>query len=481
MSLSLAFSSALSGLRVASRGTQLVADNIANVQTVGYGVRTLDQSARMVGPTGNGVQALNVQRDVDQGLLSERRNAVSLASRQSALADFWRELERNFGMPDEVGSLVHRIGALEDALSRATAAPESDINLLQVANAARDIVRNVRTLQSGLIDQRERADSQIARDVGNLNLALEETARLNREIQRQTLLGGAPQALMDIRQALIDQVSEIIPVTELPREHGRILLLAKDGTVLSDLQSAIFAFSPTPVFGPTDFVEDGNLSQLSVNGRTVSPTGALLSEGRLGAAFAVRDQLAPAMQAELDALTTDLVSRFMSPGADPTLPPGAFGLFQIDGEATLPALSVGISGRLNLNPLVDPEASGQLWRLRSGLYALAAGPVSDNAQVTRLLAALREAAPIGMAGIVSRSLHGHATDAISRLSAERLTAEIQIDSTNARVSALEDAFNAGGVDTDAELSKLLRLEQAYAANARVLSTLDAMLRTVLEI
>ncbi|MCC5868024.1 MAG: hypothetical protein JJU27_05890 [Gammaproteobacteria bacterium] len=51
----------------------------------------------------------------------------------------------------------------------------------------------------------------------------------------------------------------------------------------------------------------------------------------------------------------------------------------------------------------------------------------------------------------------------------------------ARHAALEEGFAARGVDSDAELSKLLLLEQAYGANARVLASIDAMLRRILEI
>lgn len=481
MSLSLAFSSALSGLQVASRGTQLVADNIANAQSPGYGVRSLDQSARVVGGAGNGVRAVAVQRDVDQGLLTERRNAMSSASGLKVTADFWQEIERSFGMPDEAGSLVHQLGRLELSLSSAASNPESEVGLKLITYAVNELSGSFRSIQNDLLQQRDAADASIARDVAELNGALKEIARLNREIQRQDLLGGEPQALMDLRQASIDQVAKILPVTEIPRENGRIQLLAQDGTVLADRQAAEFSFDRTNVIVPSDLVEMGALSLLRLNGRTVPSQGLLLSEGRLGAAFQVRDILAPQIQTELDALATDLVSRFMTPDTDPTLPAGAFGLIEIMGEVTLPASPVGIAGKLGLNGLADPSSGGDIWRLRTGLYAAGPGFVADNAQLTRLASALTQSLPMGGTSVVARTLHGHATDTLSRLSASRLTSENQQGSASARLTAIDDAFNARGVDTDAELSKLLLLEQAYAANARVLATLDAMLRTVMEI
>ena len=38
-----------------------------------------------------------------------------------------------------------------------------------------------------------------------------------------------------------------------------------------------------------------------------------------------------------------------------------------------------------------------------------------------------------------------------------------------------------GVDTDDEVQRLLQIEQAYAANARVIQTVDDMIQTILGI
>ncbi len=51
----------------------------------------------------------------------------------------------------------------------------------------------------------------------------------------------------------------------------------------------------------------------------------------------------------------------------------------------------------------------------------------------------------------------------------------------ARQTALADSeANAIGVDTDSELQSLILVEQAYAANARVLSVIDDLLNLLLE-
>ncbi len=51
----------------------------------------------------------------------------------------------------------------------------------------------------------------------------------------------------------------------------------------------------------------------------------------------------------------------------------------------------------------------------------------------------------------------------------------------ARQTALADSeANEIGVDSDRELQALMLIEQAYAANARVLSVMDGLLKLLLE-
>ncbi|MEM1315639.1 MAG: flagellar basal body rod C-terminal domain-containing protein, partial [Pseudomonadota bacterium] len=51
-----------------------------------------------------------------------------------------------------------------------------------------------------------------------------------------------------------------------------------------------------------------------------------------------------------------------------------------------------------------------------------------------------------------------------------------------RVAGFAATENAAeGVTTDDELARLLAVEQAYTANARVVQTVDALLRQLLEI
>ncbi|TVP72712.1 MAG: flagellar hook-associated protein FlgK [Rhodobacteraceae bacterium] len=475
MSLSLAFSSALSGLSLSKRGTQTVADNISNANTEGYGVRSVTQAARSVGGNGNGVTFTGISRHADQALIGELRNATSQKENATLLGSFWQKMETGLGLPGESGSLSSTLTELDSALQRARLSPDQPALLQQVTQAASDVAKKISSASQSLLVERDRADAAVDRDIKWLNNTLESIAGLNKEIQRQSLLGGAPEALMDVRQNLIDQVSVKLPIREFPREDGRVFLLAQDGSILVDKNAAKFDFVRT--LDPS--AQDMSLPRISLNGRDISLTNPMFASGQIGANLQIRDTHAPDLLRRLDEFSTDLIERF-TPAAlslDSTAAAEVFGIFSLRGQATFDGYTPGISTLIEVNPVVFEEP----WRIRTGVDAAVPGPVADNANLDRMVQAMQRSSLISSQISSGRDIHGHVTDILSLLGTERLALDQRISRDVARFTALNETLAAQGVDTDAELSKLLVLEQAYAANARVLSTIDAMMRTLMEI
>ena len=70
---------------------------------------------------------------------------------------------------------------------------------------------------------------------------------------------------------------------------------------------------------------------------------------------------------------------------------------------------------------------------------------------------------------------------VSRVGQIRMTHENALSFAATQQGELATLERANGVDTDAELQKLLLIEQAYAANARLIETADEMIQTLLRI
>ncbi len=478
MSLTSALHAANSGLNAASRGALVVADNVANVATPGYAPRSLGLSSTVLGGTGTGVAVTGVARNIDPGLLAARRSADGAQEAATLTVGFWRDLEQTVGVGEDPGALTRRIDRLGVALQDAVSRPDSDARLDAVLSSATQITTKFHEIESSIQAARLDADRQIARDVMRVNEGLEQLDALNRDITRQTLRGLAPNGLIDQRQRLIDSIAEIIPVQEVAGAHGAIRLIGPGGQMLTGSEPARFDFAPAGTVTAQNSVSTGGLSGLTLNGRAVDTSAdGPLAGGRLAASFAVRDTAAPAAQDGLDALARDLIARFEAPQGDPSLPAGTPGLFIEANPAGIPA---GLAGRIQVNPDADPAQGGDLWKLRSGLGATLPGPVGE----TRVLAAMADAMDIPQAmspGSAQRGASGNAAAFLSEVGTERQSAENANAFSTARLQELETRLAADGVDSDAELQRLLMIEQSYAANARVIRAIDDMLRRLTEL
>ncbi|GHE01828.1 flagellar hook protein FlgK [Defluviimonas sp. 20V17] len=485
MTIGSALNNALSGLNAASRGVELVSSNVANASTPSYGRRELSLTSRTLGTAGAGVQVAGVTRVVDQALLTDRRIANAAAGSTGVAAKFHAALEGALGTPDSQGALSQLVDAFDASLLQAASMPNSDARLASVLNQAQRITQQFHSVSNLIQATRTGAEQAIAHQVGQLNDALDRVATMNRQIRSETAAGHDASALMDQRQQLIDQISDVVPILEISRDHNQVALFTTGGAMLQDGQTARFGFTPVSLVTADMTLASGALSGLTLNGRDIATDGGarLIAGGTLAAQFELRDGLAPTAQAQLDGLARDLIERFADPSVDPTLAPGDPGLFTDAGVAVDPTLEAGLAGRIAVHGAVVPEFGGALWRLRDGIGATVPGPVGNAAILNAMETALG-APRAAVSGGLSNSAIGfgaQTADLLSRVGTNRQNAEGAASYAAARSDTLQTLMLEKGVDTDQEMQKMLILEQAYGANAKVLQTLGGLLDQLLQI
>jgi len=483
MSISGAMNTALSGLSTTARGAEVVSNNIANAQTEGYGRRVMQVAVREMGATSQGVRVAGITRHTDPVAISDRRLASAGTFARSVTSSFLQRIEMNIGTPDSQTSINGRIAAFERALIEATSRPDSAARLSSVAQAAKTLIGHIATAGHEVQAQRAAADDRIEADVAQLNKALAQVADLNTKVLAHVGTGRDASGLMDQRQQVIDSIDKIIPIREVAREGGKIALLSMGGAVLVDGKAAQIGFTPVGIITPDMTLASGALSGLTINGQAVMmpAEGGLLSGGTLSAQFHLRDVLAPAMQTKLDAVARDLIERFADPNIDPTLAPGQAGIFTDMGGAFDPADELGLAQRLRINAAVDPAQGGHHWRLRAGIGAMSEGQLGETGLLTNLISALTaQRSPVsGGFAAGTRSFDSLVADMVSGIAAQRLSAESETSFAAARLDALRSIELSHGVDTDQEMQSLLLIEQAYAANARVMKASSDMIEILL--
>lgn len=486
MSLSASLSNALSGLNAASRGAQVVSSNISNARTEGYGRRTLETSSMEITGHSAGVRIDGVRRDTNLALISDRRLAQADTGAAGARADALSRIEAALGTPDDADSIAARMAALEATFVSAASRPDSNTRLADVLSSAHGVAGSIKAAAKDIQSVRMDAETAIASEVGTLNDSLARIAELNYQIRGHAGSHNDTSALVDQRQVLVDRLSEIVPLRQIPRERGMIALYTQTGAALVDGPPAEFGFDKVGVIVSDMTLASGALSGLTMNGEPVATTGryAPMGGGRLGALFEQRDIVAPEAQANLDALARDLVERFQDPALDPSLAAGSAGLFT-DGTAAFDPLikdELGLSERISVNTIVDPDAGGALWKLRDGLGAATPGAVGNSTLLTAFNDALALGRPV-VSGPFAGQTFSAANLAAETVSLVSVKAQIAIESEGfaaSRTNALKEAELQSGVDTDAELQDLMLYEQVYAANAKVIQAVDRMMQLLME-
>lgn len=471
MSISGSLNNALSGLNVTSRKAEVVSNNIANALTEGYGRRELETASTL-----GGVRVVSITRNVDPGLTSDRRIAEATLNADQRTADMLGKVEALLGTPDDSDSISARLSAFESALVFAASDPSSDQRLSQINSTMTSLFDKMKSSTTQIQALRQEADLDIKDDILALNRNLKMVEELNADITRAKSVGQDTSSMLDARQQIVDDISAIVPVRELDRGGDQLALITTSGMILIDGKAAEFEFSNTPTIVADMTLSSGGLSGITRNGVPLNGSGGFgkLSGGSLEAAFAARDNILVQSQSGLDEFAYDLAMRFQNTTTEPTLVSnGAI----TDSGGLVESMNIdGLAGRLVLNSVFDPKSGGVLSAWRDGVGVATAGPTGNSVQISRYINALSSEG-----GANGSSAADAMSQLSSRFSQERLNSEMKLSFSAARWDNLHNAELAGGVDTDVELQNLLRVEHAYAANAKVIQTISAMIQKIMEI
>lgn len=482
MSISSAITSARSGLDVIGARADLVATNVANATTPGYVRRALTVSETILGGDTAGVQISGIDRSTNERLTSERRLLASDFAQAEILSSSWASLSQRIGEDVDSSVLFQNLTAFESALQDAALSPESTTHANQVVQSAKNLITEFNALGDLITQRRLQAERDITDSVSIVNDALQEIQRLNQSIASVDRSSSQAAALFDERGRVLDRIAEHLPIQTHERNSGAIDVLTIEGVFLVAGPARQIEYTPSNIVGPGQTLSNGSLSGMTVDGVDITPGAAsfgAVSSGALGALFTLRDSDLTTLQDQLDTMAQDLIDRFSDPAVDTTLMPGDPGLL-VDANS---AAGAGIASRLEINALVDPAQGGAVWRLRDGLGAATPGNPGDNTLLTALSGQLDLVNTITQPGLQGAY---SARELIAQLGSIAGQSRIQNESVRSSVTFQHEAIkqaeaNETGVDIEAEMQDLLIIEQAYAANARVIQAASQMINQLIDL
>ena len=444
MSLGTALNIAQNSLLSVSRRTDVVARNVAGANDENY----VRREAATVAGSARG--ATHVSRAaLDAGLVRSALDARSRAAGQSALEEGLRLLSVERDGPDGAQAPLAALSRLHDALQTWSAAPADDLLAEATGSAAQDVAASLRRADRMLAARWSDTDERIEADVRRLNERLADFADANGAITGARRTGAEPPLdAFDRRDAALRDIGEIIPVSTLARPHGDLMLLSARAATL---------FETVPRTVSYDAAAPGVL----IDGVPLSASGPDEPRGRLEAHLRLHETVRAA-RAELDALAGATADAFRSSG-----------LFTATGST-----GAGAGTGTGAAATIEVPAGYDMATLRDGPPGLADHIIAaaESLEAPRAVAASGVPTQAGSVPTQASSVLALAGDAVSRLdervreaggAAERLT----------RLHAVldEKRVRKGGVDVDAEMTRLLALERSYEASARIIAVADRML------
>ncbi len=490
MSLALSLNNALSGLAVNGKRLEVTSTNLANALTDGYGRKSVEAAALVLDGKGSGVAILGVNRAAVPELTAVRRQSDGEAAVATVSSQGLGRLGEILGEATDDNSLFRRVEQFETTLRTFAETPESAPRQTQAVEAAKDLANDLNTSSLEIAAVRQNADAAIAAEVDKVNSNLNDIVELNSKIQRFSAGGRDISGLVDQRERLIDEVAATIPVRVHQRDGNVVHLTTAQGLSVVAETATSLEFTRSPVI-TTSMIYDpaggGALSGLTLHGIDIAPTSEhpqAITGGSLSGHFSIRDESAPKVLEQLDQFAADLIARFEDPSVDPTLAAGDPGLFTDNGAALDPLIIDGLAGRIEINVAVDPAQGGDPARLRDGLQSVAAGPLASDAIARNYLDALTAQRATTAIPDVDGSLGsaGIASAITESLGILRTSAETEAATLNATREALATTeAEEIGVNTDEELSALIQIEQAFAANVQVIQATSRLFQEVVEL
>lgn len=469
MTLTGALNSATSGLRTTQTLSRIAADNVSNALTPGYASREAilispgsEQSGAIVG---------EIRREVDASLQRMARLENGKMASFQAVEEGLDSYSAFLGQPGDGTSPADKFTDFENSLTTLVNTPSSSAAQSGAVLAAEDLVTSVNNAATILGTTLTDVDMEIRYEVADLNQALYELRDLN--IQRRDFEDGSLQSAQFDEQIdnVLDEISGIIDTRSYISSNGSVSLYTLSGAALLEgelVQDVTFSAG------------DGTLMAGNQDITPFKDDVRGIQHGSLYGLTELKREVIPRFSLQLDEYARGLIQTFES--SDASLSSGDPGLFTDNGAAFDAANLTGLASRLQVNEQVSYAGDSEVWRIRDGLGATTAGAASDSTQISAFIAGLGTAmgADPGTGIPTSVTLQGFAAEMVTSQATESARAE---NNFNAAASAAEVVFAARssveGVNIDDEMQQLLLIEQSYAANSRVLTTVSEMIDTLI--
>ncbi|MAI60770.1 MAG: flagellar hook-associated protein FlgK [Rickettsiales bacterium] len=254
-----------SGLQAYRQSLAVTGQNIANINTDGYKKReaSLEEVTGAGGgvteisdQTGLGVRVENIKRAFDEFLIDKVRQTSSLYEKTDTFLQEVKDLE-NLLLPSEA-NLSNSIGEFFGSLQQIAAAPDDQAPRVIAIEKGKDLAGQFNLYADRIDGLKEKIFDKSKNAVISVNLFSEQISRINAKLLASGGAGDSSNALLDQRDLLIDQLSQVcqISVNYINKGAAEIRLgNTGSGPVIVEADSSPSKGSNTTI--PVNVIEQG--------------------------------------------------------------------------------------------------------------------------------------------------------------------------------------------------------------------------------
>lgn len=447
-----------------------VGQNVANANTEGYARRRLTLQSESTAVPGLHARAQGgvLGAGVSIQAYERVRDGLAEAAAWKAQGDLggadesYRILSALEGLfPSGDTSLSAQIGRFWDSWADLSDNPTEPSARQMVRSQGQSLAALLNRLDGDVQTLAEETKAAFTSGVDEMNGKLRRLAALNDAITNARHGGTPDLAAEDERDVLVKELAAFAPLRVQQDAPGgyRIAIggmVIVDGAHATEMQLDLSGATPEVSFGDTGVAFQAPTEGGGKLGAWLRALGVTVPQARQGL-----DALARALVTNVNSLHTNVTDG----GGIPLAAPNFFHYAAGPPETGLTAASIRLSD--------DVLADAGVIAPQGHYFTDASG---REQEVALALAGLRDAPLLN-----GQPLHGAAVDFVSALGSQAQRAATQATGSATAVQHLSAlAAGVSGVSLEEEMTNMIQFQQAFGASARVLSTAQSMMDTLLQ-
>jgi flagellar hook-associated protein 1 len=233
--LSSIFGIDLSALQALQQAIEVTSNNVANASTPGYDEESIELQTALPQDAGgfaigSGVDVAGVQRAYSQAAANQLNTSQSTLGQLTALQNYTSQIDNLFGTT--AGGLTTALQNYYSGWSAVADNPTSSAAREALLGDASALASNLNSTSSQLQEMNSDVNTRITADVNQINSISTQISSLNTQIAQSSGSGQAPNQLLDQRDELVSNLSQLAGVTTTSNSDGSINVYLGNGQPL---------------------------------------------------------------------------------------------------------------------------------------------------------------------------------------------------------------------------------------------------------